>query len=88
MSLPSSNFEGNFSTYVFGMSFWHYRVLKIYCWPSRHIFCEKILNTFVCVEGRILVEKWNEYESHIFQRLLLQTCGLETTSLCLNTRYL
>jgi len=27
MSFPNSNFEGNFSTYVFGKSFWHYRDL-------------------------------------------------------------
>jgi hypothetical protein len=31
--------------------------LKIDCWASRHILCEKKLNTFVCVEARILVEK-------------------------------
>jgi len=34
MCLPNSNFEGNFSTYVAGKSFWHYRELKIYCWTS------------------------------------------------------
>jgi len=28
MSFPNSKFEGNFSTYVFGKSFWHYRELK------------------------------------------------------------
>jgi len=38
------------------------------------------------VEVRILVEKWNVYEVQIFPRPLLQTCRLETTSLCLNTR--
>ena len=41
MSLPNSNFEGNFSTYVFGKSFWHYRELKSECWTSRHILCKK-----------------------------------------------
>jgi len=52
----------------------------------RDIYYEKkILNSFVCVEFRIPGEKWNEYESHIFPRPLLQTCRLETTSLCLNT---
>jgi len=40
------------------------------------------------VEVRILVEKWNVYEGHIFQRPLLQTIRLEKTSLCLNTRLL
>jgi hypothetical protein len=85
MSFPNSNFEGNFSTYVFGKSFWHYRKLKIDCWTSRHRLCEKILNAFVCLEVRILVEKWNVYDGHIFWRPLLKTCILETTSLCLHT---
>jgi len=44
MSFPNSNFDGNFSTYVFGKSFWHYRGLKIVCWASRHLLWEKILN--------------------------------------------
>jgi len=86
MSLVNRKFEGNFSTYVLGKSFRHYRELNIDCWTSRHILCEKILNSFVCVEVRIPLEKWNVYEGHIFQRPLLQTCRLETTSLCLNTR--
>ena len=73
MSCPSGNFETNLSTYVIGKSFWHYRELKIDCLTSRHILCKKIINTFVCVEVRILVEKWNIYEAHIFQRPLLQT---------------
>ena len=88
MSFPSSNFEGNFSTCVFGKSLWYYRELKIDCWTSRHILCEKILNPFVCVEVRILVEKWNVYEGHFFPRPLRQTCRLKTTTLCLNTRLL
>jgi len=29
MPFPNSNFEGNFSTYVFGKSFGRYRNLKI-----------------------------------------------------------
>jgi hypothetical protein len=86
MSFPTGTFEGNFSTYVYGKSFWLYRELKIDCWTSRHIFAKKILNSFLCVEFRILVEKWNVYEGHIFPRPLLHTCRLETTSLCLNTR--
>jgi hypothetical protein len=43
-SFPNSKFEGNFSTNVFGKSFWHYRELKIEYWISRHLLCEKILN--------------------------------------------
>jgi len=43
MYFPNSNFEGNFSTYVFGKSFCHYGELKIDCWASRYILCEKIL---------------------------------------------
>ena len=86
MSFTNSNFEGNFSTYVFGKSFWYYRDMKCECWTSRHILCKKILNFFVCVEVSIFVKKWNMYEAHIFPRPLQQTCRLETTPLCLNTR--
>jgi hypothetical protein len=57
MSFPNSNFEGNFSTYVFEKSFWHYRDLKSECCTSRHILCKKILNFFICVEVRILCKK-------------------------------
>ena len=77
MSFPNSNFELNLSTYVFGKSFSHFGELNIDCWTSRHILCEKILNPFVCVEVRILVEKGYVYEVHIFPRPLLQTCRLE-----------
>ena len=31
-------------------------------------------------------KKCNMYEAHIFPRTLQQTCRLETTPLCLNTR--
>jgi hypothetical protein len=34
------------------------------------------------LEVRIVVEKWNVYEGQISARPLLQTCKLETTSLC------
>jgi len=44
MSFPNSKFEGHFSNYVFGKSFWLYRELKSECWTSRHLLCEKILN--------------------------------------------
>jgi hypothetical protein len=61
---------------------------EIDCWTSRNILWEKILNFLVSLEFRILVEKSNVNEGHIFPRSLLQTCRLETTSLCLNTRLL
>jgi len=50
MYFPNSKFVGNFSNYIFGKSLWHYRELKMECWKSRRIICEKILKTFVCVE--------------------------------------
>ena len=86
MSFPNRNFEGNFSTYVFGKSFWHYRDLKSERWTSRHIWCKKILIFFICVEVRNLCKNWNMYEAHIFPRPLQQTCRLEKIPLCLNTR--
>ena len=86
MSFPIIIFEGNFSTYVFGKSFWHYREVKIDCWSSRHILCEKILNTFLGVEVRILVERLNIFKCHISPRPLQRTFRLERTSSCLNTR--
>jgi len=49
-------------------------------------YAKKILNSFVCVEVRIIVEKLNVYEGHIFPSPFLKTCRLETTSLYLNTR--
>ena len=86
MSFPNSNFEGNFSTYEFCKSFWHYRDLKSECWTSRHILCKKILNFSFVWRLEFFVNKWNMYEVHIFPRSLKQTCRLETTPLCLNTR--
>ena len=65
MSFPNRNFEGNFSTYVFEKSFWHYRDLKSECCTSRHILCKKILNFFICVEVRVLCKKVKyEWISH------------------------
>jgi len=61
---------------------------KLNVWHRGICYAKKILNAFVCVEVTILVEKWNVYEGHIFPRPLLQTCWLETTSLCVNTRLL
>jgi len=46
---------------------------------------KKILNTFVCVEVRILAENGKVYEEYIFPRSLLQTYRLETTSMSLNS---
>ena len=86
MSFPNSNLEGNFSTYVFGKSFWHYRDPKSECWTSGHILCKKILNFSYGWRLEFFVKKWNMYESHISPRPLQQTCWLETTPLCLNTR--
>jgi len=57
MSFPSGNFEGNFSIYVFGKSFLHYRELKIDCWTSRHILCKKNIKIFRMLENRIIAEK-------------------------------
>jgi len=42
MFVPKSTFEGNFSTYVFGKSFCHYRETKCYCWTSRNVFAKRI----------------------------------------------
>ena len=86
MPIPNSNFEGNFRTYVFGKSFWHYRDLKSECWTSRHVLCKKILNISYVWWLEFRVKKWHKYEAHIFPKPLQQTCRLETTSLCLNTR--
>jgi len=43
MRFPNSKFEENFSTYVFGKSFWHYREPKINYWTTCHTLCEKNL---------------------------------------------
>jgi len=86
MSFPNSNFEEKFSTYFLAS---HFDITESWKLIVGHhdIYCaKKILNTFACVEVRIPVEKWNVYEGHISPRPLLQTCRLETTSLCLNTR--
>jgi len=41
MSVPNSNFQRNFSTYVFGKCFWHFREVINDCWTSRHLLWEK-----------------------------------------------
>ena len=56
MSFPNSNFEANFSTY---------RDLKSECCTSRHILCKKYINSFICMEVRILCKKVKYvYSSH------------------------
>jgi len=87
MSVPKRNFEGHFTTYVFGSRmFCHVRKLKVGCCTSCHLLWKNVLNYFEWVEVRILVGKWNKYEAHIFTRSLVQKCWLETTTLCLNSR--
>jgi len=69
----------------------HFDIIEIWKLNVGHrdiYYAKKILNAFVCVEFRILVEKWNAYEGHIFPRPLLQIWRLEKTSFCLNTRLL
>ena len=70
MSFPNSNFEGNFSTYVFGKSFWHYRNLKSECWTLGHILCKKILKFFICVAVRIFCKKVKYVWSSHFQEAI------------------
>ena len=67
MCFPNSNFEGNFSNNVFHNSFWRYRELKIDCLALRQILCDRYIKFFLCVDVRILVEKWKIY-AHIFPR--------------------
>ena len=56
MSFPNSNFEGNFSTYMFG------KVILSLLRPekrltSRHLLFKKLLNFFIYLEVRILCKK-------------------------------
>ena len=67
MSFPNSNFERNFSTYVFAKSFCYFRELKIEFGQRDTYSAKKILNSVVCVEVIILVEKCFVYEGHIFR---------------------
>ena len=72
---------------MFGKSFSHYESWKLNVEHRDKYYAIKILNSFVCVEVRILVEKWNVYEG-LFPEGITTTCGLETNLLCLNTRLL
>ena len=56
MSFPRSNFLGNVSTYVFDKCVWHFRERKLVVGNHHIYYAKKILNTFVCVEVRILLE--------------------------------
>ena len=56
MSLPNSNFEGNFSTYVFGKSFYIIETWKVN-FGQRDIYYVKNIKFFICVEVRILCKK-------------------------------
>jgi len=83
MSFPNSNFEGTLvlmclASHFDNMESWKFIV------GHRNLYYAKKFNAFVFVEVIILVEKWNLYVGHIFKKPLLQTCRLETTSLCLN----
>ena len=74
-SFPKSNFEGNLLLCVWQdiltMSRAEYWLLDFATYITK-----KIINPFVCVEVRILVEKLNVNEGHIFPRPLLQTCWM------------
>ena len=86
MSFSNSNFEGIFSTYVFGKSFWILLRAENWMLEKATPNMRKILNYFKIVEVRILVGKWYMYEAHIFPKPLIQICRLETIMLCLITR--
>ena len=86
MSLPNSNFEGNFSTYVFGKSFWNYRDLKSESWTSRHILCKKILNFFICVQVRILFKKVKYVWSSHFHEAITTNMQIGNDSFAFKTR--
>jgi len=55
MSFPNRNFEGNFSTYVFGKYFDNIDRWKLSVGHRDIYYAKKILNTFVCVAVRITV---------------------------------
>jgi len=66
MCFPNRTFEGNFGTYVFESHFDIIETWKFYVGHRVIYYAKKILNSFICVEVRILVGKWNIYEAHIF----------------------
>ena len=87
MSFPNSNKEETLVLMFFAS---HFDIIESWKLIVDHgyKYAKKIINPFVCVKVRILVEKRNEHEDHIFLRPLLQTCRLETTAFFLNTRLL
>ena len=65
MYFQNCNFEGNFCTYVFGKSFWHYWELKMDCWSLRHILSKKNIK-YLCMFGgynccRKVNSKWSSH---------------------------
>jgi hypothetical protein len=86
ISVPKSNFEVNFCTYVFGKCFWHFTSRKLVVEHRDIYYAKKNIKKVWMYVFRIYVYKWNIYETHIFQGSFVETCWLEKTSLCLNTR--
>ena len=82
MSLPNSNFEGNlfYASHFDIIETWKVNV------AYRDIYYAKNFNFSYEWRLEFFVKKWNMYEAHILPRPLQQTCSLETTPLCLNTR--
>ena len=75
MYVPNSNFEGNFSTYMFCKSFWHYAEVKIYCCTSRHLISKKNIKLFpicgVLNSCRILKCLWSLHFSEFIRTNML-----------------
>jgi len=88
MPFTISNFEGNLVLMCLASHFDIIASWKLIVGHRVIYYAKKILNSSLCMEVRILVEKWNECEVHIFPKPLLQTWRLETTSLCLNNQLL
>ena len=63
MSIAKSKYKAKFSSYVFG-TFASRKVIDAHLVIYN---AKNILNCFVCMEVRILVEKRNVYKPHIFR---------------------
>ena len=74
MSFPNRNFEGNFCIMCLASHFDIIESWKLIVVHCDIYYAKQILNTFVCVEVRILVGKWNIHEAHVFPKPLLQIC--------------
>ena len=83
MSFANSNFEGDLCDMqvILTLSRLEKWMLEI----ATYIMQKNIKFSYVW-RLEFFVKKWNMYEAHIFPRPLQQTCRLETTPLCLNTR--